>query len=181
MLEVTKGSSGSNRYPASLFNTVCPDEYASVHSKRIASCYSARKHFCQEKTSKMLVPVDSNLLSNGGMENKDIRRANLGRLINEYGTIRALADVVDTAPNYISEIKNGVRDMGHKLARKIEERTGKQSGWLDQLQEDDMSSDDVIVASSIDELAEKIGELETEKLHSLIAKALELHGRKKAT
>lgn len=115
------------------------------------------------------------------MENNDIRRANLNLLIDEFKTIRALADQVDTAPNYISEIKNGVRNMGHKLARKIEEKAGKPSGWLDQLHTDPaLGQGETIVAKNLDELAEAVGAMDTEKLHAFLAKVMDHASKKKA-
>lgn len=65
------------------------------------------------------------------MENKEIRRANLAALIESHGSIRALADKVGTAPNYLSEIKNRERDMGDRLARKIEGALELPTGWMD--------------------------------------------------
>ncbi|UGA37915.1 XRE family transcriptional regulator [Chromobacterium haemolyticum] len=98
------------------------------------------------------------------IENRNIRRENLGYLINEYGTIRALAEAVDTAANYLSEIKNGVRDMGHKLARKIEERTSKPIGWLDRVQENNTNLENNLgtrIRKALDALSEKTGSNKT--------------------
>ncbi|AOZ48817.1 hypothetical protein BKX93_01605 [Chromobacterium vaccinii] len=52
-------------------------------------------------------------------------------LIEQYGTIRHLAEKVDVAPNHLSLVKNHVRNMGDKLARRIEEAVGKPVGWMD--------------------------------------------------
>ncbi|PRP71002.1 hypothetical protein BUE93_08585 [Chromobacterium amazonense] len=43
-----------------------------------------------------------------------------------------------------------------------------------------MGEGSVIVARDLEELAEMIGDLETERLHALIAKALDRHAKKKA-
>ncbi len=64
---------------------------------------------------------------------KEIRRDNLLRLINEHGSQKNLADALDIEPSQISQIKNGVRDVGEKLARKIEERLSLRTGEMDNI------------------------------------------------
>lgn len=54
-------------------------------------------------------------------------------LIKQFGSIRRLADAIDTAPNYLSQIKNDAnRHMGDELARQFEEKLGNPLGWMDQ-------------------------------------------------
>lgn len=78
------------------------------------------------------------------MNNKDIRCQNLELLEKEYVTLAALAEHVDISPAYLSQIKNKApsgkdktpRGMGDKTARKLEDRCGKPSGWMDNLHDD---------------------------------------------
>lgn len=93
----------------------------------IATCYSS-------VNSTVLVPANSILLCNGGMENKEIRRANLDALIAQMGSAKAVADATDTDVTYIRNIKNNVRDMGDEIARRFEEKLHKPRGWMDALQ-----------------------------------------------
>jgi hypothetical protein len=99
----------------------------------IATCYSV-------VNSILLIPSDSTLLCNRGMENKEIRRANLILLIGEYGSVAALAEKTDIDPTYLTNIKNraqtsrGLFQMGDEVARRIEQKLGKGNGWMDQLQ-----------------------------------------------
>lgn len=69
------------------------------------------------------------------MDSKDIRRANLLLLIEQFGNkVSKLAGVIGTDDTYVRNIKNRVRDMGDDLARRIEEKLGKPRGWMDRLQ-----------------------------------------------
>lgn len=122
--EVGKRSPGIHGHSLSLFGPEFVDESSGIHGRTIAFCYSS-------SNSKMRVPSDSKLLKNCGMDITAIRRTNLCMLIEAAGSIRVLADKVGTAPNYLSEIKNHERNMGNKLARKIEQMLGKQDGWMD--------------------------------------------------
>lgn len=68
----------------------------------------------------------------------EIRLKKLKALIDEYGSIVSVANAVDTAPAYLSQIINGVsssagtpRSVGNKLARKIELAFNKPTGWMD--------------------------------------------------
>ena len=56
---------------------------------------------------------------------------NLRRLIAEYGSQAKLADAVGCTPSVISQLVTGHREIGEKLARKIEEGAGLQPLWLD--------------------------------------------------
>lgn len=70
------------------------------------------------------------------MDVKEIRRLNLEYLIASVGSIKKLADIVDSDPNYVSQIKNknANKTMGDRFARKIEKSFQKPHGWMDKLQ-----------------------------------------------
>lgn len=69
----------------------------------------------------------------------DIRRANLEALIQEYGTLEAVAAKGSTSSVYLSQIRNSAKDaktgrprqMGDKMARALERGCGKPPGWMD--------------------------------------------------
>lgn len=69
----------------------------------------------------------------------DIRHENLLTLIEELGTQDAIAAAVETSPVYISQIVNRYpdsktgkpRQIGDQLARKLEQRCNKPTGWMD--------------------------------------------------
>jgi len=62
---------------------------------------------------------------------QEIRVRNLRKLISEFGSQAKLADAVGCTPSVISQLITGHRDLGEKLARKIEEGAGKPLLWLD--------------------------------------------------
>lgn len=67
------------------------------------------------------------------IDSKSIRKRNLTALIELYGSQNALAEAVDTAPAYISQILSdkSKASIGDALARKIEQKLGKPHGWMD--------------------------------------------------
>jgi len=78
---------------------------------------------------------------------KQIRAKKLEQLIQEYGTIEAVAAAAGTAAQYLSQIKNGVasasgnpRGIGDALARKLERGCNKHEGWMDQIESNDAES-----------------------------------------
>lgn len=87
-----------------------------------------------KSNSGPLVPLESDLLCNVGMEVRDIRRRNMEVLAAELGTLKALADMVGTSALLLSQIRNKTRNMGHTLARQFEDAFKKPVGWMDQLQ-----------------------------------------------
>lgn len=96
--------------------------------RTIAMCYSS-------VNSILPVPLRSALLSNGGaMENKEIRRTKLVALIEEMGSAAAVAERTGIDATYLRNIKNHVRDMGDDIARRIEDKLGKATGWMDTIQ-----------------------------------------------
>ena len=69
------------------------------------------------------------------MDIKEIRRVNLLGLIAESeGVIARLARKTGQNPSVLSQIKNGSRDMGHDIARALEEALSHEKGWMDRLQ-----------------------------------------------
>lgn len=84
--------------------------------------------------SILRIPYCRDLALAKGMDAYAIRRQNLQRLRQQVGSVRALADRIGTDPNYISQIlsvKIG-RNMGHDLARQIENVFKLSDGWMDQ-------------------------------------------------
>lgn len=78
--------------------------------------------------------MPESLVDNAAMDIKEIRRENLKALLAEcYGSQKALADKVGTAPAYISQIlaENGKRNVGDELARKAEAAFNRPRGWMD--------------------------------------------------
>lgn len=71
---------------------------------------------------------------------EDIRRSRLMLLIEEYGSVAALAQKLDRQPAQVSQWKNASIDpktnkpryMKSETARRIESCTGKPDGWMDQ-------------------------------------------------
>lgn len=68
----------------------------------------------------------------------EIRRANLILLIAQAGSTTALADRSDASASYISQVKHGTRskdgsqrNLGPKLARRLEAAMNKPTGWMD--------------------------------------------------
>lgn len=73
------------------------------------------------------------------MENKSIRRANLEELATEAGGLDALATRAGVNLKYLQQIRSGFqgqkdrkpRDVGDRLARKLEVAMGQPTGWMD--------------------------------------------------
>jgi phage repressor protein C with HTH and peptisase S24 domain len=68
------------------------------------------------------------------MDVKQIRHKNAHALAQEVGSWVELARLADTNPKYLSQIvsEKGKREVGDKLARKLEQGCGKPHGWMDQ-------------------------------------------------
>jgi hypothetical protein len=63
---------------------------------------------------------------------REIRRANLERLIAEFDNSRtALSKQVETTDTLLSAIRTGNRELGDRLATRLEEKAGKPFGWMD--------------------------------------------------
>jgi len=59
------------------------------------------------------------------------RTAQLRRLITEFGGQTALSAKVGVSPAQLGQYLGGYRNLGEKVARKIEHGAGKPVGWLD--------------------------------------------------
>jgi len=70
---------------------------------------------------------------------EDIRRLNLKRLIARYATQREFAAAIELVPAHVSQMVNGVRNVGNETAEKIETRLALGAGWLDREHPDDAS------------------------------------------
>jgi hypothetical protein len=106
------------------FGPVFEEECLGVHDDNLSELLSNVNS--AERTHDV-----SGLRCNGPMDNKTIRRLNLHGLIDEFGTIEALARATGTVANYLSQIKGGSREMGDAVARKMEQRMSKEKGWMD--------------------------------------------------
>lgn len=69
------------------------------------------------------------------MNSKEIRRKNLRALVNKADSGAAFAKQADIAPSLLSQIlsQNPTRNIGDRLARKIEEKLSLPPGWLDSM------------------------------------------------
>jgi hypothetical protein len=69
------------------------------------------------------------------MNSKEIRRKNLRALVERTDSGAAFAKQADIAPSLLSQIlsQNPTRNIGDRLARKIEDKLGLASGWLDSI------------------------------------------------
>lgn len=69
----------------------------------------------------------------------EIRRQNLINLIDEFGTQDAVAARAGTSQVYLSQLRTSApdsktgrpREIGARLARKLEQGCGKDTGWMD--------------------------------------------------
>lgn len=84
--------------------------------------------------SILSIPYPRALFLAKRMDIREVRRQNLIALRSEKGSVRALADLIDTDPNYLSQILGGKgrHFMGHTLARRLESALKKPKGWMDQ-------------------------------------------------
>ena len=115
---------------------------------------------------------------------EDIRLDNLKTLLEPRGAARRIANALGKEPNYISQVKTGKKGFSSEMARAIEAAEGLDAGWMDHIHGDAenglaaLPSDDEISFKSMDELAEKVGQLGADELHAFIAKALAAHKEK---
>jgi hypothetical protein len=91
------------------------------------------------------------------MNSKEIRRKNLRELVRKADSGAAFAKQADIAPSLLSQIlsQNPTRNIGDKLARKIEERLRLPSGWLDSNHTPEASSAPINQADSRDKSADR--------------------------
>ena len=70
---------------------------------------------------------------------EELRRENLELLVEQFGSLRALADAIETNPAYLSQVRNALpesttgkpKEIGTALARRLENAAGKERGWMD--------------------------------------------------
>lgn len=67
------------------------------------------------------------------MDSKEVRKANLKALIKKHGSIEALAEKTGSSPGHLSQMNNGTRDMGDKVARRFEAKLDLGHGYMDTL------------------------------------------------
>lgn len=65
------------------------------------------------------------------METREIRLRNLLELASGYKRFAEFCEKIDMSPSYFSQIKSGTKDIGDKIARKVEVRLGIPRGYLD--------------------------------------------------
>ena len=89
------------------------------------------------------------------VEVKQIRLLNMNYLIETVKSVDEFALLVDSPASYISQIRSDKTDkqVGDKLARKIETAFNKPLGWMDKLQFEDPSSLESISDTEALELA----------------------------
>lgn len=58
------------------------------------------------------------------------RRARLELLVDQYGSLAAVARKAGVVENYLSQIRTGHRGLGHKVAADIEGALGLEPGWM---------------------------------------------------
>ncbi|MDQ2256454.1 LexA family protein [Enterobacter soli] len=95
----------------------------------------------QETFSNLHIYHFARSSNNEGMENKEIRKANLEALYDqrqrESGMTKAqFAELIETSPAALSQLlgPNPNRNIGDKMARKIETALNLPFGWMDTLQ-----------------------------------------------
>lgn len=71
------------------------------------------------------------MASDDNLEVREVRRRNLGVVLQEFRTNAALAKKLDVDASYISQLKKGYREIGNQTARAIERAAKKPKGWLD--------------------------------------------------
>ncbi len=88
------------------------------------------------------------------MENKDIRKANLEQMLKKHlassgNTKASFADLLGISASQFSQLlgEKSVRNVGDKMARKIEASLGLSNGWLDSLHP--QASNDVNVSNPV--------------------------------
>lgn len=85
-----------------------------------------------KSNSRLHVALDSTLLLNSYMENKEIRRLRMLEILQRFNdNVAEMARTTDTDANYLRTIRRGERDMGDELARKFEATLSLSEGWMD--------------------------------------------------
>lgn len=81
--------------------------------------------------SVMQLQSRSSVLSNPAMDAVSARRLNLKQLEKQHGSLERLAELTESAPGHLSQIKNGTRNMGNAVARRFERKLDLGAGWMD--------------------------------------------------
>ncbi len=85
----------------------------------------------------------------------EARRQKLFALLQAAHSDKDFAEKIGMAPAYVSQLKLGNRNIGNKVARKIEEALGKDTGWFDQPQSNEAPIDGSVIAyDHLEELGE---------------------------
>jgi transcriptional regulator with XRE-family HTH domain len=90
----------------------------------IANSYSTRN-------SVLLVGESIAKSYGSGMDIKQIRCGNLKLLLQTFKTQAEFAQAAGMVDRHVSQIVNGFRDMGDKVARRIEAKLNLPHGWMD--------------------------------------------------
>jgi len=64
---------------------------------------------------------------------REIRHANLLRLLAEHDQDIDFAEACGLVPGHLSQLKNGTRNVGNDVARRIEQKKRLPEGWMDVL------------------------------------------------
>jgi len=99
--------------------------------------------------SVLSIPKSGALFLSKHMDIREVRRQNLILLREQEGSVRSLADRVDTDPNYLSQILGGHGNMGHNMARRLELAFSKQQGWMDLPHDSGQPDDESIEIASL--------------------------------
>lgn len=99
------------------------------------------------------------------MNNKQIRLANLERLITECYPPTVAQFEIETGikAGYVYQLR-GDRGMGDQVARRIEIATGKPLGWMDEKHED---FENLEPKSQVDEIIADLSKLSPENLEAV--------------
>lgn len=65
------------------------------------------------------------------MNIRETRRRRLEELIDEFGSLKAIADRAGLNPDWLSQIRTDHAGMGHQTARRLDDGCGKPKGWMD--------------------------------------------------
>lgn len=95
----------------------------------MSTIIAKRKH---ASNSKLHIPSKIANSYHKSMNIKEQRRANLNKLLEGFNTKREFADRCDLAPGHVSQMVNGTREVGDRVAKKIEFHLGLSHGWIDQ-------------------------------------------------
>lgn len=105
------------------------DEERDIH-RRI---FARRKERVNSGLCAPCIPVPQPVGLNGRMEKQEYRKLWVRSLVSKEQSIQAFAAKVETDPNYISSIlsNKGKRNVGNKLARRIEREYQLPKGAID--------------------------------------------------